>query len=114
MEDPNDNFWWRLTHLNPVLFRSAVTAVMALLLSLGIVIAPAIPDNLVNAVWAIAALVGALWSREGVVPNDKVVVYQPDPVRYPSAILPGAATAGGASEKAILDTARRAGPPLSE
>ena len=103
-----NTFWWRLLHLDPVLFRTGVVSVVALLASLGIAIAPGIPDSLITAVAAVAALVSALWSRDGVTPNDKVVVYQPDPVGQPSALLPGAATPRASTDNQIVTAARAA------
>jgi hypothetical protein len=101
-------FWWRLLHLDPVLFRSAVVAIVALLASLGIVVSDTIPDSLITAVATIAALVAAIWNRDGVTPNDKVVVYQPDPIGQPSVVLPGAATAEDSSDNQIVQAARAA------
>jgi hypothetical protein len=103
-----DTFWWRLLHLNPVLFRTAVVTIVALLAMAGVLVSPTLPDTLTAAVTAIAALGGALWSRDGVTPNDKVVVYQPDPVDRPTVILPGVGTAEGSSDRAVLEAARAA------
>lgn len=96
---------WRIVHLNPSLFRGAVVAVVALLVSLGIVIAPAVPDQLVTAVVAVAALVQGFWTRDGVTPNDKVLAYAPDPLERPGYVLAGDATTR-ASDKMILAAVR--------
>jgi hypothetical protein len=104
----SNTFWWRLLHLDPVLFRTVAVTLVALLASLGILVTPAISDNLVAVVMAVSALAGALWARDGVTPNDKVVVYKPDPVGQPSALLPGAATAEASSDNAIVTAARAA------
>lgn len=104
----NDTFWWRLVNLNPVLFRTAIVSVVSLLTMSGVLIAPGIPDALTAAVAALAAFVAAIWARDGVTPNGKVVVYQPDPVGSPASVLPGEATAESASDRAVLSAARAA------
>lgn len=98
-------FWYRLVHLDPALFRGLVVAVVALLASVGIVVSPALADNLVLVVVALAALVQALWTKPAVTPNEKVVVYVPDPVKKPDELAPGQATVV-ATDREIIKAAR--------
>lgn len=104
-------FWYRLVHLNPALFRAFIVALFALLASLGIVVNASIPDSLITVVLAVAALIQALWTKAGVTPNDKVLVYVPDPVEMPNTVAPGPATTG-ASDQKILAAAASEGQGL--
>jgi hypothetical protein len=101
-----DTFWWRLIHLNPVLFRSAVVTLVSLLAMFGVLVSPGLPDQLTAVITTVGAVVAALWSRDGVTPMEKVVVYQPDPVGAPKVVLPGEATADRTTDQAIINAAR--------
>lgn len=85
-----DSAWWRLTHLEPALFRTAVVAVFTLLGSVGITVSDRIPDALVTVLVSLAAVVTAVWVRSGVTPNATVAVTVPDPSR-PSVVEAGEA-----------------------
>jgi len=87
------NIWWRLTHLEPAMYRGGVVAVVALLGSLGLVVADADTAAIVAVVTAVVGLVQALWTRGAVTANQRVVVYKPDPVDQPSLVAPGIAVA---------------------
>lgn len=100
-----DTIWWRLVHLEPAVWRGAVVAVVALLGALGIIVAPGIPDALIAAWVALAAVVQALWTRPAVTANARVVVEAPDPVDRPGRVLAGEAVTG-ASDALILAAAR--------
>jgi hypothetical protein len=106
-----DNFWWKVIHLNPVLFRTAVVAVFVLAGTLGFhfLAAEAVADAATTLFVSVGALVAALWSRDGVVPMAKVVAYQPDPVDAPSQLEAGPATAPSNSDAAVLRAARTEG-----
>lgn len=100
-----DSVWWRLIYLNPALWRGLVVSVVALLASAGVIIAPAVPDATISVIVIVAAIVQAVWTRRGVTPNGKVVVYVPDPVNRPDEVSAGAATTG-AGDDAVLAAAR--------
>jgi len=88
---PNDNFWYRLINLDPALFRGLVVAVVALLATLGVTIAPGVPDQVIAIVWLLSAIIQALWTRGGVTPNAKVAVSVPDPINEPEKVEAGGA-----------------------
>lgn len=99
--------WWRLVHLDPALLRGAVVAVVALLGALGILVSPQLPDVLIGAWAAMAAVVQALWTRPAVTANARVVVWAPDPVGSPRTVAAGEATSTTtASDAAIIGAAR--------
>lgn len=105
--EPQDTFWWKLTHLDPAVYKGLVVAVIGLLAAFGVAIAPDIPDQVIGLVVALMAIVQAIWTRRDVTPNAKVVAYLPDPFK-PAAIAPGEATTT-ASDNKILDAAKSAG-----
>lgn len=106
-----DTFWWKIIHLNPVLFRTAVIAVFVLAGTLGFrfAAAEAVADAATTVLVSVGALVAALWARDGVVPMDKVVVYQPNPVDNPRVLEAGPATAPANTDAQVLQVARREG-----
>lgn len=73
------SIWWKLAHLEPAVYRGIVVAVFGLLASLGVVISPDIPDQVVIVIMALLPLIQGLWTRAGVVAEDKVVAYVEDP-----------------------------------
>jgi hypothetical protein len=100
-----NSFWWRLVHMNPALFRGGVVAVVTVAGLFGIVVIPGLDEKLV-AVWVpLMAIVQAVWTRDGVTPNEKVVVFAPDPVMRPRAVEAGQASTS-ASDTSIVDAAR--------
>lgn len=99
-----DSFWWRLIHLEPVVFRAGVVAVVTLLGLVGILVDPSIPDTLVAAWVPLAYIVQTLWTRPAVTANAKVVTLLPDPA-VPHVIAAGEAVTT-ASNVAILDAAK--------
>lgn len=105
--EPQDTFWWRLTHLEPAVYKSLVVAVVGLLAALGVAIAPGVPNEVIGLVIAAMAVVQGLWTRQGVTPNSKVVVYLPDPSE-PHAVEAGEAVTT-ADDSTILDAAKSAG-----
>lgn len=100
-----DTFWWRLVHLEPALVRGLVTAVVLVLLSVGVAVSPDIPNALIGLFIAVAPVVQALWIRGAVTANAKVVIAAPDPVGEPARIVPGDAVTR-ASTADIIDAAR--------
>lgn len=98
-------FWYRLVHLDPALFRGLVVAVVALLASVGIAVTPALPDALIAVIAIVFAIVQALWTKSGVVPNEKVLAYVPDPVNAPDEIAAGSALTG-ANNDVIIEASR--------
>lgn len=106
--DERDTFLWRLVHLEPVVLRGIIVSLVLLLASVGIVVSPQIPDQLVVFLASVGALYQALWTRPAVTANAKVVVAAPDPVDRPNVVAAGEATTT-AHNTAIVDAARRAG-----
>ena len=100
-----DTLWWRLVHLEPALLRGAVVAVVALLSAVGILVAPGIPDALLGAWGAAAAIVAAVWTRPAVTANARVVVEAPNPISEPEKVVAGEAITT-ASRTDIIDAAR--------
>ena len=87
----NDNFWYRLTKLDPAIYRGLIIAAVALLASVGVIISPGVPDALIGFIWAVSALVQAVWTRQAVTANAKVAVLVPDPVNNPQIVVAGEA-----------------------
>lgn len=104
-----NGFWWRLVNLNPAVLRGVVVAVVALLGTVGILVTPALPDELVAALAAVAAVVQALWTRAAVTPNARVVVRAPEPITEPGVVEAGEATTIAPN----LDILRAAGRRVS-
>lgn len=104
-QTPQDTFWWRLTHLEPAMYKAAIVAFFVLLTAVGVHFATSIPDALTGLVAVLVPLVQALWTRGSVVPNDKVVVSAPDPIGSPTIVAPGPALTT-APDAAILYAAR--------
>lgn len=92
------NFWWKLTHLEPALYAGIVTAVVAVLASVGFAISDSATSSIISAVVVIVGLVQALWTRSKSTPNQKVVVYKPDPVNSPNEVSAGSAVSSNAVE----------------
>ena len=70
--------WYKLVHMEPALWRGFIVAVFAVLASVGILVNDAVPDNLIALVLALTAIIQALWTRQAVVPEAKVVVWKDD------------------------------------
>ena len=105
--EPQDTFWWRLTHLEPAVYKGLVVAIVGLLAALGVAVAPAVPDGVIGVIIAAMALAQSVWTRRGVTPNAKVVAYLPDP-NNSSNIMAGEAVTT-ASDNRILSAAKSAG-----
>lgn len=90
-EYDNDNFWYRLTKLDPALYRGLIVATVTLLASIGVIVAPGIPDALIAFVAIIIPIIQALWTRSAVTANARVAVVVPDPVFAPDEVEPGEA-----------------------
>ena len=90
-ENPKDNFWWKLVHLDPALLRGAIMALVLLLSSIGIVLSPEVPNSLIGFIAAILAVIQAVWTRPAVTPNAMVAVYVPDPINNPQIVAAGEA-----------------------
>jgi hypothetical protein len=100
----NDNFWYRLTKLDPAVFRGLIVSVVALLASVGVAISPGVPDALIAFIVVVVPLAQALWTRPAVTPNARVSVYLPDPVNEPQVVEAGEAVTT-ASDSAIIEAA---------
>lgn len=96
--------WWRILHLEPAMWRGVVVAVLALLASFGVYVAPGLSDNLVLLIVAVATIAQAIWTRPAVTANAKVVVWAPEPVTQPAHVQPGEAVTQ-ASDRKIIDAA---------
>lgn len=108
-QNGDDTFWWRLTHMEPTVYRSLVVAVVALLVSLGVKVSPGLPDAIIGFIGVLALITQVLWVREGVMPTAKVVTYLPDPVAAPAEIRAGEAVTT-AKPYDIVEAARVSGP----
>ncbi len=106
----NTGFWWRLVHLNPAVYRAFIMALAALLVGLGLTFGADLPEQIVVLLGAVFALVQGLWTKEAVVPVDKVLAYLPDPVDRPNAVAAGVAVTGASNEQ-IIEAARVQGAP---
>lgn len=89
MESKSPNAWQRILVLNPALVRGLLVSLAAILATvLGHTV---ISDDLITAIIdgfvAVSALVGAVWTRGAVTPNDKVVAYKPDPLGAPHNVV---------------------------
>lgn len=71
----NDSFWWRITHLEPAIFKGLILALVGILASFGVHVSEAVPDSLIGFIIAALALIQAVWVRRSVTPNAKVVSY---------------------------------------
>lgn len=103
--DYNKGFWYKLVHLDPALWRALVVATVALLASIGIKVSDQIPDNLILFVLAVMGIIQALWTRNGVTPNAKVLAYLPKPIEGPNIVAAGEATTNAPDSK-VLDAVR--------
>lgn len=110
---PEDSFWWRLTHLEPAIFKGVILAVVGILAAFGVHVSEAIPDSLIGFLIAALALVQAAWVRKSVTPNAKVVAYTEDPQTPGSRIRPGEAVTA-ADDATILVAARTPGRHRAE
>lgn len=72
----SSSVWYKIVHLEPALWRGLIVAVFTMLASFGILVSDDVPDNLISLVLALAAIIQALWTRQAVVPEDKVVVWK--------------------------------------
>lgn len=68
--------WYKLVHMEPALWRGFIVAIFAVLASLGILVSDDVPNNLIALVLALTAIIQALWTRQAVVPEAKVVVWK--------------------------------------
>lgn len=72
------SIWYKLVHMEPALWRGLIMAVFTMLASFGILVSDDVPNNLIALVLALAAIIQALWTRQAVVPEEKVVVWKDD------------------------------------
>jgi hypothetical protein len=93
MVPENDNFWYKLTKLDPAVYRGLIVSVVALLASIGVAISPGVPDALIAFIVVVVPVVQALWTRPAVTANARVAVLVPDPVNNPQIIEAGEAIA---------------------
>lgn len=105
MTDPKDNIWWRLVNLNPAIWRAVITALIGILLALGVKLSPDLSDKILVAIPFVLALLQGVWTRAGVTPNAKVAVVVPDPVNAPNQVEAGEAVVNAPAAE-IVDAAR--------
>lgn len=107
--EPKDTFWWRLVNLNPVIWRGIISAIIGILIALGVKFSPDLPDRILVALPFVLALLQGVWSRASVTANAKVAVVVPDPINAPKEIEAGEAVVPyNVSAAEILDAARGA------
>lgn len=102
---PQNGFWWRLMNLDPALWRGLIIAAFALAATVGVTISPNVPDQIIALIWALSAIIQALWTKQAVTPNSKVAVSVPDPVNNPNVVEAGEATTT-APDHQILEAAK--------
>ena len=88
-EDPG--FWWRLVHLNPVLYRGLVMGFVSFLGAFGLAFSNEKGEAIVGFITVLLLFIQAAWTRGSVVASKKVVVYKPNPVDEPHVLAPGEA-----------------------
>lgn len=72
---PEESFWWRITHLEPAIFKGLILSLVGILAAFGVHVSDAVPDGLIGFIIAGLAFAQALWTRRSVTPNAKVVAY---------------------------------------
>lgn len=102
-----NTFWWRLTHLEPAIYKGIIVGLVGLLAAFGVVISPELPDQLLFFITAAMTLVQALWTKASVTPNAKVLAYLADPAK-PKVITSGEAMTT-ATDAAIITAVREQG-----
>lgn len=105
----NDSFWWRITHLEPAIFKGLILSLVGILTAFGVHVSDAIPDSLIGFIVVALAFAQAMWTRKSVTPNAKVVSY----VDNHGNLTPGEATTL-AGDAAILSAARTGGRHRAE
>lgn len=103
----NPGWLWKLAHLDPTLFKGFVMAGVALLGTIGIVVADVKVNAIVGFVTAALLLVQALWTKPSVTANAKVLAFTPDPIDRPAVVCPGEAVTT-ASDRVVVDAVRSA------
>lgn len=88
---PNNSFWYKLTKLEPAVYRGLIISIVALLASVGVAISPGVPDALIGFILVVVPIVQALWTRPAVTANARVSVYLPDPQNEPDYVRAGEA-----------------------
>lgn len=102
---PDNSFWYKLTKLEPAVYRGLIVAIVALLASIGVAIAPGLPDAVIGFILVLLPIVQALWTRPAVTANARVAVYLPDPQNEPNYVKAGEATTT-ATNADILEAAK--------
>lgn len=97
----------RLMKLEPTVWRSLLVGLVGLLLDLGIVLAPGLPDSILGVLLPVQAIVQAILIRPAVTANARVAVYMPDPEDRPTLVKSGEADASGARDALILAAAKQ-------
>lgn len=98
------SFLYKLTHLEPAVYRGIIIAVFGVAASLGVVVSDTIPDQVIVLVLALLPLIQGFWTRTAVVAEDKVVAYVENPLAGTQLKAGPAAPAVGTS-KAIVEAA---------
>lgn len=73
------SFLWKLVHLDPAVYRALIIAVFGILASIGVVVSDQVPDQVLVLILALLPLIQGVWTRDAVVPEEKVVLYSNDP-----------------------------------
>jgi hypothetical protein len=103
MPDKN-SMWWRLVNLEPVLWKTIILTIVAVLGSVGILVNDDLANNLVILWTTLMSIIQLVWVRGSVTANARVAVLVPDPAD-PSAVAPGAAFTSAPSTE-IVQAAR--------
>lgn len=97
----------RLMRLEPTVWRSLLVGLLGLLLDLGVVLSPTLPDTILAVIIPLQAIVQAIFIRPAVTANARVAVYMPDPEERPTVVRSGEADASAASDRLILAAAKQ-------
>lgn len=107
MSRSKPNWLERFAALDPVMLRGVVVTVFALLGAVGISVSDGLVAAVLAFVVALGALVTALVSRPAVTPNEKVLVYKPDPFDAPGTVAAGHAVVAQDRAQAVAELATR-------
>lgn len=98
---PRDTWWWKLVHLEPVVWKTLILTVVAVLGSVGILVSDDLANNLVLLLTTLLGIVQIVWTRPSVTANAKVVVEAPDPAGDPYTVAPGEAVTKAPSDEIV-------------
>lgn len=84
-------FWWKIVHLEPAVYKGIIVSVVGILATFGLIISDQNSGAAYTAIAAVVALIQAVWTRNSVTANSKVLAYKPNPVDEPTVVTAGQA-----------------------